>query len=223
MIIGPCSGAARGIIGRDRIGVIIGRVSGTPTSVISYRKGTIMTTILTDVVVPTIADGTISMSYVIDAGERGRDTVTVTGTVADGTLLPARKVDALAFCTIYDACNAFVNQVKRGEYMIYNACMKQWNSEFSAASEAGNGKLLVRLLRDRPIKPDLSDEAAATIAPFIQILTTLAAAWSGAKKHTMSVFGTGQAKASVIWTGTLSSLTRKTPKIGVIAKGRRIR
>jgi hypothetical protein len=173
---------------------------------------------------PTVTTDKISLEYLIDSGEKGRTTVKSVMNRSDATsLLPDKKQDAIAACTIWDACAEFVGQEIRADLAGYRAELKVWSEQVKQATQDGQAKQLVTLMQNKPVKPDLSPDVAERIAPFEAFLSTVQAAWSGARKHTLSVFGTGKNKGQVIWTGTLSSLTRRTPKSGVIAKGRRVR
>ncbi len=175
---------------------------------------------------PTITDRTISLSYVIDRGEKGRSSVTEQMTRADRTtFLPDKKQDAIAGCTIWDACREYVGQERRAAFAAYTKSLSAWTVRLKTLVERGaNGKAgdLLTHLRNKPVKPDLPDDVVKRIAPFVAFLGTMQAAWSGARKHTLSMVGVGPAGKTVVWAGTLSSLTRKSPTSGVIAKGRRI-
>lgn len=173
---------------------------------------------------PTVTASHVSLDYVIDRGEKGRETVTVRMNRTDKTsFLPSHKKDAIAACTIWDACAAYVGQEKRAAFADYRSALSVWSVRLKALLDRkGGSEQIGQHLRAKPVTPELPSDTAERIAPFIAFMGTMQAAWSGARKHTMTVFGTGKAKGQIIWTGTLSSLTRKTPTTGIIAKGRRI-
>lgn len=171
---------------------------------------------------PVIKAGTSEMTYVIDRGEKGRDTVTVRTTLATD-LRPISKRDALGAASIYDACDGWVKQEIRAAYAKWTADLTTWNKRLEQAVASGKGLDVVRLMRAKPVKPDLPDETADRIAPFVRFMEVARAAWRGARKHTLSVMGAGKFGKEIIWTGTLSSLTGKRPASGVIALGRRVR
>lgn len=175
---------------------------------------------------PNLTTDKVSLAYRVDRGEKGGDDITIVMNRADRTTyLPDKKQDAIAGCIIWDACTEFVGQEVRAALAGYRKDMVVWNLRLKTLVERGtSGKAgdLVTHMRNRPVKPDLPSDVAERIAPFESFLTLMKAGWSGARRHTLSVFGSGKAGKSIIWTGTLSSLTRTRPTTGVIAKGRRI-
>ncbi len=172
---------------------------------------------------PKITTRKISLGYVVDRGNKGRETITVSGDVdPDTPFLPVHKRDAVSLCTIWDACTAYVGQQTSAAYKVYNADLKRWRSNMEMAVAENNGPSVLVLLRNKPVKPDLPDAVADQIAPYLAFLATVRGAWAGARKHTLAVHGSGKLKGQIIWTGTLSSLTRTSPANGVIAKGRKV-
>lgn len=173
---------------------------------------------------PVVTSRKVSLAYVIDRGEKnGTERITLTANVDPETpFLPVHKKDALNLCRVWDACKGYVSQVTSAANASYNADLRVWTDAVKGAVAAGHDAVLLRLMTNKPVKPDLPDAVAEQIAPFVQFMQVMRGAWIGAKKHTLSVFGTGKTKGAIIWTGTLSSLTRTSPTTGVIAKGRRV-
>lgn len=175
---------------------------------------------------PSLTTDKVTLGYRVDRGEKGGDDLTIVMNRTDRTsYLPAKKADAIAGCIIWDACSDYVSQEIRAALAGYRKDLTVWSARLKTLIERGtDGKAgdLVTHLRNKPVKPDLPSDVAARIAPFEAFLTLMKAGWSGARRHTLSVFGTGKGKGSIIWTGTLSSLTRTRPTTGVIARGRRI-
>lgn len=175
---------------------------------------------------PSLTTDKVILAYRVDRGEKGGDDLTIVMNRADRTsYLPDKKQDAIAGCIIWDACTEYVGQELRAAFVGYRKDLSVWNARLKTLVERGTGGKagdLVTHMRSKPVKPDVPSDVAARIAPFESFLTLMKAGWSGARRHTLSVFGTGKGKGSIIWTGTLSSLTRTRPNTGVIAKGRRI-
>ena len=124
---------------------------------------------------------------------------------------------------IFDAVQQYVGDTLRAANGKHRAAMAKWRESVKLATAKGEGQKLVKLLRDKPEQPELDDATAGIIGPFRSFLDDVSVAWRAARKHTMSVYGSGKAKGDVVWTGTLSSLVSRKPAKGALAKGRRIR
>lgn len=180
-------------------------------------------TIIVDAVVPSIKGSTISMSYTIERPKGDREHIKLEGSVAaDTILLPDHKRDAIAFAGIIDAVQVVIGQAIRGDLSNHRIELATWNKAVKAATDEGKATKVMSLLKSKPEKPELSDETAEFIGPFVRFLDQAKAAWASARKHTLAVYGAGKSKADVVWTGTLSSLIGKRPAKGVIALGRKV-
>ena len=179
---------------------------------------------LTDATVPVVADGTIGMTYTIVKSNGDREVIGLLGNVADNTvMLPDHQRDAATFAGISDAVQVVIGQAVKADLAKYTAELSDWRAKVNAASDNEDGPVLIGLLKVKPERPELSDEAADFIAPFEAFLSDVAGAWLSARKHILKVYGSGNRKSDIVWTGTLSSLIGRRPVRGAIAFGRRVR
>ena len=177
-----------------------------------------------DMGLPEVSDNSMSLTYKIIRPKEQVETVSLIGRIADGTiLLPDHKQDALAMAGIVDAIQLIIGQSIRDDMKDYRVLLSDHNKAVKAATDKGEAKVVIGLLKDRPEKPELSDHTAEFIGPWTDWMDALSDAWKAAKKHTLSVYGTGSDKGNVVWTGTLSRLIGRKPAKGAIALGRRIR
>lgn len=173
---------------------------------------------------PKSDNGQLSMTYKVIRPKEVIDTITLVGTISDGTiLLPDHKSDALAFAGIVDAIQLIIGQAIRDDMVDYRVLLSDHNKALKVATDNGDAKAVIGLLKDRPEKPELSVATAEFIGPWVEWFDVLSDAWKAAKKHTLSVYGLGSDKGNVVWTGTLSSLIGRKPAKGAIALGRRVR
>lgn len=180
-------------------------------------------TIIVDATVPSVKAGKVTMSYVVERPKGDRDHITLEGSVAmDTILLPEHKRDAIAFAGIIDAVQFVIGQAIRSDLAKHRIDLANWSKAVKTATDRGDADIVLRLLGHKPEKPELSDETAEFIGPFVRFLDSAKAAWASARKHTLAVYGAGKSKSEVVWTGTLSSLVGKRPAKGVIALGRRV-
>ena len=173
---------------------------------------------------PEVSDNSMSLTYRIIRPKEVIETVSLVGTIAEGTiLLPDHKQDALAMAGIMDAIQLIIGQAIREDLKDYRILLSDHNKAVKAATDNGDAKAVIGLLKSRPEKPELSDSTAEFIGPWTDWMDALSDAWKAAKKHTLSVYGTGSDKGNVVWTGTLSSLIGRRPAKGAIALGRKVR
>ena len=174
--------------------------------------------------VPTIKAGMIRMEYTVERPKEVREHIALEGAIATDTiLLPDHKRDAIAFAGIADAVQTVIGQAIRSDLATHRAELSAWRDSVEEATDKGDADRLIGLLKAKPEKPELSDETAKFIGPFVRFLDSAKAAWASARKHTLAVYGSGKSKSEVVWTGTLSSLVGRKPAKGVIAFGRRVR
>lgn len=179
---------------------------------------------IVDASVPSIQGNKVSMTYTIKGAKEVTERVKLEGSIAKDTiLLPDHKRDAIAFAGIIDAVQFIIGQAIRSDMTKHRAKLSAWSQALKLATDNGEAGKVIGFLRSKPEKPELSDETSEFIGPFVKFLDTAKAAWQSAKRHTLSVYGTGDSKAEVVWTGTLSSLVGKKPAKGAIALGRKVR
>lgn len=179
---------------------------------------------IVDATVPNVKAGKVTMSYVIERPKGARDHITLEGSVATDTiLLPDHKRDAIAFAGIIDAVQVVIGQAIRSDLAKHRSDLSDWSKAVKAATDSGDASKVLGLLKSKPVQPELSDDTAEFIGPFVRFLDSAKAAWASARKHTLAVYGAGKSKGDVVWTGTLSSLVGRKPAKGAIAFGRRVR
>lgn len=173
---------------------------------------------------PTTDNEQLRLSYRIVRPKEVIETIELVGTISDDTIfLPDHKSDALAFAGIADAIQYIIGQAIRDDLAHYRTELASYNKSLKAATDSGDAKAVIGLLKSKPEKPELSDACTDLIEPWVEWFEVLSDAWKAAKKHTLSVYGTGSDKGNVVWTGTLSSLIGRKPAKGAIALGRRVR
>lgn len=180
--------------------------------------------LITDATVPVVSNGTISMTYTIVKGNGDRDVIGLEGSIAEETvLLPDHQRDAVAFASIADAVQVVIGQAVKSDLTKYSTELSEWRTEVKKRTDNNDADGLIGLLKVKPEKPELSDATAEFIGPFEAFLTNVRESWGHARKHILKVYGSGNKKSDIVWTGTLSSLIGRKPVKGAIAFGRRVR
>ena len=177
-----------------------------------------------DATVPVVSNGTIGMNYTIVKANDDREVIGLEGSIAEETvLLPDHQRDAATFAAIADAVQVVIGQAVKSDLSKYTDQLSDWRGKVKAATDRGEAKVLIGLLKVKPERPELSDAAAEFIGPFESFLDKVRESWNGARKHILKVYGSGNKKSDIVWTGTLSSLIGRRPVKGAIAFGRRVR